>query len=276
VLIDAGVGASAPFLTGLGVSGILVGGDSARFLALATDNVELNRGGILLQYPNLPGTPEEILAGTASQMLTYSTPLIGGRSIGVRFDTLLTTPIAGTHPAFTVANFIRGLEVVDALDEPQNYPGVIAKPNAANAWVTDFAFGGAPSTLAANVPIVSGSVQSPGANPGFKAALGTSSELQKWRRAAGVSGLLFEAVGPSGQTVSPFTRVLLAQLLPSGLPVNPTVWQVISEIAVPSGADNGIRRTWRYNFGSLGSGRFLAIGVSASGDAIATQTIVIP
>jgi hypothetical protein len=265
-LIDAGTGESAPFMTGLGVSGVLIGGDSARFLALATDNVELARGGIVVAYPNLLG---------ASQILAYGTPTLGGRSIGTKFDSLLTTPIAGAHPAFTVANFIRGLEVVNVSDEPQAYPGVSAKPNAANAWVADFAFGGAPSTLAANIPIVAGSVQSPGANPGFLSGVGTPRELQKWRRVAGVSGLQFEAVGPSGQTVSPFARVLLVRLQPSGLTVNPMVWQVLSEITIPLGTDNGLRRTWTYNFGSLGSGEYMAIGVTASGDAISTRIVVL-
>ncbi len=264
-LIDAGTGASAPAMTGLGVGGVLIGGDSARFLALATDNVELNSGGIMLAYPLLPG---------ATQILAYSTPLFGARSIGVRFDTLVTTPIAGAHPAFTVPNFIRGLELVDALDAPQAYPGNAAKPNAANAWVTDFAFGGAPSMLAANVPIVPGVVQSPGANPGFLAALGTDRELQKWRRVIGVTGLQFEAIGPSGQTVSPFARVLLVRQQASGLPVNATVWQVVSEITTPLGADNGLQRSWTYNFGSqAGGSQYIAIGVTASGDAIASRVV---
>ncbi|MDQ8158205.1 MAG: hypothetical protein P3B76_00380 [Gemmatimonadota bacterium] len=275
-LIDAGKGASAPVITGLGVSGLLIGGDSARFLALATDNVEIARGGILLQYPNLPRTPAEILAGTGTQMLAYGTPLYAGRNIGTRFDSLLTTPITGTHPAFTVPNFIRSLEVVNALDEPQAYPGDIAKPNAANAWVADFAVGGAPATLATNVPIVAGSVQSPGGTPGFLAATGTPLELKYWRRAPGLPGLQVEAVGPTGQTVSPFTRVLLVNLQPSGLTVNPTVWHMISELTTPLLTDNGLRRTWRYNFGGLGSGEYLAIGVTATGDAIATARIVVP
>ncbi len=265
-LIDAGTGASAPFLTGLGVSGALIGGDSARFLALATDNVELNAGGIMIAYPNLPGT---------SQILAYSTPTFAPRVIGTKFDTLLTTPIAGTHPAFTVANFIRGLEVVDSVDAPQAYPGPIAKPNAANAWVTDFAIGGTSSTLAANAPISGGSVQSPGANPGFRSANGTSRELRKWRRVAGVPGLQFEAVGPTGQSVSPFSRVLLVQLLSSGLSVNPNVWQVIGELTTPLGRDNGLQRTWTYNFGSLSAGEYLAIGMTASGDAIITRIVIL-
>jgi len=265
-LIDAGTGASAPFLTGLGISGVLIGGDSAKLLALATDNVELSTGGIMIAYPNLPGT---------SQILSYATPAFGARRIGTAFDSLLTTPIAGSHPAFTVANFIRGLEVVNSVDETQAYPGQIAKPNAANAWVTDFAFGGAPSTLATNVPIVSGSVQSPGTNPGFRAAIGTSRELQKWRRVVGVNGLQFEAVGPSGQTVSPFSRVLLVRLQSSGLTVNPSVWQVIGELTSPLGTDNGLRRTWTYNFGSLSSGEYMAIGSTGAGDAIATKIVIL-
>ena len=275
-LIDAGKGASAPVITGLGVSGLLIGGDSARFLALASDNIEIARGGILLQYPNLQRTPAEIAAGTGSQIIAYGTPTLGGRTIGAPFDSLLTTPVTGTNPAFTVPNFIRSLEVVNALDEPQAYPGAIAKPNAANAWVTDFAFGGAPASLAANVPIAAGSVQSPPGTPGFLAAVGTPLELKLWRRAPGLSGLQFEAVGPSGQTVSPFARVLLVNLQSSGLTVNPTVWQIVGEATTPVRTDNGLRRTWRYNFGGLGSGDYIAIGVTATGDAIATARIVVP
>ena len=275
-LIDAGKGASAPVITGLGVSGLLIGGDSARFLALASDNIEIARGGILLQYPNLPRTPAEITAGTGSQIIAYGTPTLGGRTIGAPFDSLLTTPVTGTNPAFTVPNFIRSLEVVNALDEPQAYPGAIAKPNAANAWVTDFAFGGAPATLAANVPISAGSVQTPPGTPGFLAAVGTPLELKLWRRAPGLSGLQFEAVGPSGQTVSPFARVLLVNLQSSGLTVNPTVWQIVGEATTPVRTDNGLRRTWRYNFGGLGTGDYIAIGVTVTGDAIATARIVVP
>jgi len=275
-LIDAGKGASAPVITGLGVTGLLIGGDSARFLALASDNIEIARGGILLQYPNLQRTPAEIAAGTGSQIIAYGTPTLGGRTIGAPFDSLLTTPVTGTNPAFTVPNFIRSLEVVNALDEPQAYPGAIAKPNAANAWVTDFAFGGAPASLAANVPIAAGSVQSPPGTPGFLAAVGTPLELKLWRRVPGLSGLQFEAVGPSVQTVSPFARVLLVNLQSSGLTVNPTVWQIVGEATTPARTDNGLRRTWRYNFGGLGTGDYIAIGVTATGDAIATARIVVP
>ena len=201
--------------------------------------------------------------------------MFGGRTIGTSFDSLLTTPIAGTHPAFTIANFIRSLEVVNANDEPQAYPGQLAKPNAANAWVADFAVGGAPSTLAENAPIGGGSVQSPGANPGFIAAAGTSRELRKWRRVEPAAGLQFQALGPSGQTVSPFARVLLVQLQASGLTVNPMVWQVIGELTTPLGTDNGLQRIWTYSFGSLGSGEYMAIGVTAAGDAIATKIVIL-
>jgi coproporphyrinogen III oxidase-like Fe-S oxidoreductase len=37
-----------------------------------------------------------------------------------------------------------------------------------------------------------------------------------------------------------------------------------------------LRRTWRYNFGGLGTGDYIAIGVTATGDAIATARIVVP
>jgi hypothetical protein len=262
-LIDLGTGASAPSMTGLGITGVLVGGQTASFIALATDNIELARGGMMLEYPNLPGT---------TQILAYGTLFGGATTLGVAFDSLLTSPIAGTHPAFRVPKFIRGLEVVDTLDAPTVYPAATAKPTAANAWVTDFAFGGAPSTLPANVPIVSGTVQSPGANAGFRSGIGTSNELQKWRR-SGTNGLRFEAVGPSGQAVSPFARVMIVRLEPTGLVINSDAWRVIGEITTPVGTDNGLRRVWVYDFGGLGSGSFLAIGVNANGDAIATRIV---
>ncbi|MBC8086182.1 MAG: Ig-like domain-containing protein [Phycisphaerae bacterium] len=264
-LIDAGTGISAPFLTGLGPAGVLIGGQPAALIALATDNVELARGGVMIEYPNLPAP---------SRMLSYGTPLGGGTAIGTAFDTLLTSPIAGAHPAFTIPSFIRGLEVVDALDAPQAYPSFTAKPVSLNGWVSDFAFGGTPATLAANAALVSGSVQSPGAFTGFRDATGTQKELRFWRRVAG-SSLQLEAIGPSGQVVSPFARVILVRLETSGLPVNPDVWRVIGEVVAPTGADNGIVRIWTYDFGGLSSGSYLGIGVTANGDAIATQVITL-
>jgi len=262
-LIDAGTGISAPFLTGLGPAGVLIGGQPAALIVLATDNVELSRGGVMIEYPNLPAP---------TRMLSYGTPLGGATPIGTAFDTLLTSPIAGAHPAFTIPSFVRGLEVVDALDAPQAYPSFTAKPVSLNGWVTDFAFGAVPATLAANAALVAGSVQSPGAFSGFRDAAGTQNELRLWRRVAG-SGLRLEAIGPSGQVVSPFARVMLVRLETSGLTVNPDVWRVIGEVVTPVGADNGIVRIWTYDFGGLPGGTYLGIGVTANGDAIATQVI---
>ena len=263
-LLDAGTTISAPTLTGLGVSGVLDGGQPAAFIALALDNVELARGGLLVGYPNLPG---------ASQMLTYATPLSGGTSLGVAFDASLTSPIAGTHAAFTFPGFIRGLEIVDATDAPQAYPAASAKPTSANAWVTDFAAGGAPATLSSNVAIAAGSVQSASGTPGFLALAGSPNELQRWRRVAGPGSLRFEAIGPSGQTNAPFARVILARLDPTGLSVNANAWRVLTELTTPVGADNGVQRSWTYDFGSQPSGSYVAIGITAAGDAIATQLV---
>lgn len=264
-LFDEGTGGSAPQMTGLGISGVLAGGLPATFVALAVDNVELSRGGVFVGYPNLPG---------ATQMLAYGTPSAGGITIGTAFDALLTSPVAGAHPAFTVPAFIRGLESVDANDAPQAYPAN-AKPNAVNGWVADFSPGGVVSTLAANIAIAASSVQSPtSATPGFIAGVGTPKELQFWRR-SGTSGLIIEAVGPSGQSVSPFARVLLVRLEPTGLTPNADVWRIISELTTPLGTDNGLQRQWTYDFGSQNPGSYIAIGVSASGDAIVTRIITI-
>jgi hypothetical protein len=263
-LLDAGTGASAPTVTGLGISGVLAGGQSAPFIALAIDNVELSSGGVLVQYPTLPGT---------TQMFAYKTPQSGGTAIGAAFDATLTSPVTGTHAAFTIPNFIRGLESVGANDAPQQYPAN-AKPNAMNAWVRDFSPSGEIATLAANVVINPTAVQSPTSpTPGFAAAVGTPNELTFWRR-VGTSGMAFQAVGISSQSISPFARVLLARREPTGLTVNPNVWRVISELTTPVGADNGVNRTWTYDFGAQGvSGDYIAIGVSAFGDAIVTRVV---
>jgi hypothetical protein len=262
-LIDAGTGASAPSMSGLGLTRVLVGNEPAAFLALASDNVELRSGGVMVQYPNLPGS---------SQMLAYGTPFAGGTSLGVSFDTLLTSPIAGTHPAFTVPKFIRSLEVVDTLHRPPTGVGTTVKPNGVNAWVTDFAFGGAPATMAVNSVIVPGAVESAPVSPVFAGNLGTIRELQTWRR-AGESGLRFEAVGPSGQIGPPFTRVIIARLENTALSVNPEAWRVIGELGSPVGFDNGLRRVWSWDFGGLGSGSYIAIGVNAAGDGLMTRLV---
>jgi len=263
VLIDAGTGASAPSISGLGLSRVLVGNERAEFLALASDNIELRNGGLLVRYPNLPGT---------TQMLAYGTPFGGAVTIGTAFDSLLTSPLAGAHPAFTIERFIRSLEVVDSLDRPPTGSGVTVKPNGANGWVTDFAFGGAPSTMPVNTVIVPGAVESAPASPVFAAATGTSRELQFWRR-SGSAGLRFEAIGPSGQTVPPFARVVIVRLENTALSVNPEAWRVIGELTTPSGLDNGLRRVWSWDFGSLGSGSYIAIGVNAAGDGLLTRVV---
>lgn len=263
-LIDAGTGASAPSLSGLGLSRVLLGNQRAEFLALASDNVELRNGGLLVRYPNLPGT---------SQMLAYGTPFGGAVTIGTAFDSLLTSPLAGTHPAFTIEKFIRSLEVVDSLDAPPTGAGVTVKPNGANGWVTDFAFGGAPATLPVNTVIVPGAVESAPASPVYAGATGTIRELQYWRR-VGTSGLRFEAVGPSGQIAPPFTRVIIARLESTALSVNPEAWRVLGELGAPVGTDNGLRRVWYWDFGGLGSGSYIAIGVNASGDGLVTKVVV--
>ncbi len=262
-LIDLGTGVSAPAMTGLGVSGVFRGNESASFVALATDNIELQAGGLLVRYPNLPG---------ASQMLAYGTPFGGATAIGVAFDSLLTSPIAGTHPAFTITRFIRSLEVVDSLDRPSSLALASVKPNGANAWVTDFAFGGAPSTLPANITIVPGSIQSSNSLPVFAGNAGTQLEVRTWSR-FGTSGLRFDATGPSGQIAPPFSRVIIARLEATGLTVNTQAWRVIGEVVAPTGFDNGLRRVWSWDFGGLGSGDYVAIGVNLAGDGLVTRVV---
>jgi hypothetical protein len=262
-LFDAGKGTSAPVLSGLFPSTMLVGGQSAQFLVTATDNVELASGGVLIRYPNLPGT---------TQMFGYKMPQ-SGTAIGTAFDATLTSPLTGTHVAFTIPNFIRGLESVGANDAPQSYPAN-AKPDAINGWVRDFSPVGDFGSLDANRALDPALVQSPtSTTPGFKAAAGTPNELTFWRR-AGTTGMAFQAVGITGQGVLQFTRVLLARREePTGLTLNPSVWHVISELTTPVGADNGVTRTWTYDFGAQSSGDYIAIGVSPSGDAIVTRVV---
>jgi hypothetical protein len=129
-----------------------------------------------------------------------------------------------------------------------------------------------PATLPANVAILAAQVETPTGTPGFVNLTGDKS-LHRWRKSAtGNSPLQFEAVGPSGQTVSPFARVLLARLV-AGIAPNNQVWRVLSEVTTSTGQDNGIERLWRYGFGSQTSGTYVAIGVTSAGDAIASQPV---
>jgi hypothetical protein len=230
---------------------------------LASDNVELRSGGLLLRYPTLPGE---------TQLLAYGTPNGGAISLGTAFDSLLTSPIAGTHPAFTVPRFIRTMELVDSLDRPPTSAAANAKPNAATAWVTDFAVGGSPASLATEAPIVAGAVQSPSRAPVFAGDSGTANELTSWAR-AGSSGLRFDAVGRSGQIAPPFTHVIIARLEDTALTGTPRAWRVVGELTSPSGSDNGVRRVWSWNFGFLGSGQYVAIGVNAAGDGLISRVV---
>jgi hypothetical protein len=262
VLIDRGTGASAPGISGMGIPAPLFGGQPVSFLPTATDNVELARGILYVTYPVLPTTPAIAYDGTSAQ----------GFPIGTAFDNELRSPIQGGF-GFTVQKFIRGIEVTDATDAPQPYPGVAAKPSSVNAAVFDFSPGAAPATLPANVPILPQSVDGAASNPGF-AALTGSNALSKWRRsAAGTNPLRFEAVGPSGQITTPFARVLLLQLVPAHGPIA-QAWRSVAELTAASASDNGLNRFWTYDFGSRPSGSYIALGISAAGDAIASQPAV--
>jgi hypothetical protein len=260
-LYDKGTGTSAPLATGVAMPPSLLGGKPAPFAPLAADNIELGRGVLYVAYPNLPA-PGTVLA--------YDGPQGNGFPIGTAFDTQLTTTVpAGV--AFTIPNFIRGLESTSAANEPQAYPAATAKPTAANVVVRDLTPTGAPGTLATNVPILAALVESPqSATPGF-AALTGATRLSQWRPNAAATGTVrFEAVGPSGQTVSPFARVLLARL-ETGVAPNTQIWRVIGEVTSATGTDNGQQRIWTYDFGNRPTGTHIAIGVTAAGDAIVTQ-----
>jgi hypothetical protein len=131
-----------------------------------------------------------------------------------------------------------------------------------------------PASLATNAAILPGMVETASGTPGFINLTGAQA-LLKWRRfAGGTSPLRMEAVGPSGQIDSPFVRVILARLT-SGVAPNAQVWRVLSETTTPTIQDNGLERVWRYDLGGQGSGSYIAIGVTANGDAICSQIIVI-
>jgi hypothetical protein len=55
--------------------------------------------------------------------------------------------------------------------------------------------------------------------------------------------------------------------------VNTQAWRVIGEVLSPAGFDNGLRRVWSWDFGGLGSGSYVAIGVNAAGDGLVTQVV---
>lgn len=261
-LYDQGVGASAPQVATISYPALMRGGQPVPFAPVASDNIELTRGHLYLTYPNLPG---------ATQTLAYEGGTVGYIEIGKPFDAQLSTVVVAA-PGFTVPQFIRALEVTSATDAPQAYTPLTVKPTGVNAVVRDVP-NVQPATLVNAVPIAANAVDAPtGSTPGFANLTGVNA-LTLWRPfIAAFNPLRFEAVGPSGQTQSPFARVILARLS-TGVGGSGQVWRVLLEVTAPNGFDNGIERIWQYNFGSQGSGSYIAIGVTTQGDAIATQVV---
>ena len=262
VLYDQGSGPSGPQVASIIYPAFMRGGQAAAFLPVASDNIELVRGQLYITYPNLPGI---------AQTLAYEGGSTGYFSLGQPFDATLSTVVVG-GAGFTVPQFIRALEVTTNANAPQPYAALTVKPNGVNVVVRDVP-NVMPATLPLPVPIPPVAVESPATpTPGFANLTGVNTLLY-WRPfTAGFNPLRFEAVGPSGQTQSPFARVLLARLSP-GVGGNGQVWRVVQEVVSPTGFDNGIERIWQFDFGSQGSGSFIAIGVTSQGDAIATQVI---
>ncbi len=262
VLYDIGSGQSGPQVASIIYPAFMRGGQAAAFVPVASDNIELIRGQLYITYPNLPGM---------SQTLAYEGGSTGSFSLGQPFDAILSTVVVG-GAGFTIPQFIRALEGTTNANAPQPYAPVVVKPNGVNVVVRDVP-NVMPATLPLPVPIPPVAVESPTSpTPGF-ANLSGINTLLYWRPfTAGFNPLRFEAVGPSGQTQSPFARVLLARLSP-GIGGNGQVWRVVQEVLTPTGFDNGIERTWQYDFGSQGSGSFIAIGMTAQGDAIVTQVV---
>lgn len=262
VLYDQGSGPSSPQVASIVYPAFMRGGTAVSFTPVATDNIELIRGQLYITYPNLPGM---------TQTLAYEGGSTGYFTIGQPFDSDLSTVVVGGQ-GFTVPQFIRALEVTSNTNSPQQYAPLTVKPNGVNVVVRDVP-NVQPATLLLPVPIPPVAVESPATlTPGFANLTGVNT-LAYWRPfTAAFNPLRFEAVGPSGQTQSPFTRVLLARLSP-GIGGSGQVWRVLQEVLSPTGFDNGIERIWQYDFGSQGSGSFIAIGMTAQGDAIATQVV---
>jgi len=267
-LYDIGSGASAPQVGTIGIPAVLRGNMTVAFAPLATDNVELISGSLYISYPNLLNLP-----GSTSAAIDVS-GLTGSFSVGTLFDTQLTSPVSG-GVGFTVPLFVRALEITGASHAPLPYVGQPVKPNGVNVALRDGPnVSGQAATLPSNVAILAGQVESPStATPGFAAMTGLKQLLQ-WRKYTG-GGSAFEAVGPSGQTESPFTRVLLLkEVIGGGVAPNANVWRVVDTQTVSIGSDNGIERVWRYSVVISGTGNYVAVGVSADGDAIASQIVI--
>ncbi|MDP1858812.1 MAG: Ig-like domain-containing protein [Gemmatimonadaceae bacterium] len=266
-LYDVGSGASAPQVGTIGIPAVLRGNQPGAFVPLAVDNVELISGSLYIAYPNLLNLP-----GSTTAALDFS-GLTGTFSVGTLFDKQLTSPVSG-GVGFTVPLFIRAVEITDAAHAPLPYAGQPVKPNGVNVVLRDGPnVAGQAATMPTNVAILAGQVESPtSATPGFAALTGLK-QLLRWRKYLG-GGSAFEAVGPSGQTESPFSRVLyLKEFIGGGVAPNANLWRVVDTQTVPVGSDNGIERVWRYNLVLSGAGNYVALGVSAEGDAIASQVV---
>jgi hypothetical protein len=273
----------APVMGGVGVPATIVGGATASFATSATDNLDLVSTDFSLTYGNNPaGNPALAFLIRAN-----------GPSIGTAFDNVLTTTASFS---LNVTGFIRNLQTAAAGGAPTNNSAT-GLPSSITVRAYD-AVGNpgasAPAPIAAaNVPQANLTIY---ANP----QAGSGQTFLTWlvtNAATMISNCPASGCGGAGTPLNPTSFTITAaavgtenvntQFTPPFTAVqfyyyNPAFgeWVFIGSSSTPVGTDNAgqTQRTFTYSLGGFdppaslptGALNLLAIGVNASGDALAT------
>jgi hypothetical protein len=271
----------APAAQGIGIPPTLTGGTSASFPASATDNLDLVGVNYTLAYPTTPST-----STTTAPLNIRAT----GDNIGVAFDNTLTTARLFN---LTIPFFIRSVSTTTAGGVPQNNP---VAPTQISLRVTDAANNvSAPSSStisAANVPQTNPTnYAAPQTNTAVFQSFGVlraPANISNCQDTGCIGGaapanattvtLAAQAQGNESATfqfLNPFTQVQFYYLDPTT-----TEWTLIGSTSSAFVTDNATvtQRTYTWTLApwdppaSAGTGALnvIAVGVNASGDALAS------
>lgn len=267
------VNTQAPFATGLGLPAQLTSA-AFPFNVTAADSAEVINVSLSLAYPGLPTTD------------TLRYPQV---ATGVKFDDVITSPLATTLSPVHGAPYVRHLELVDATAFPGDNisAGALNKPTAVQVHSFN------PSNFSAESAVIlipALNVQNGQTITAWNIANPTIA-VNHWRliptlatsnQFGSTTPLRAQAVAPTNSPNPPFVRVDFYRLDAGG------DWHnYLGSVAGGSaiGTDQGTYRSWVYALpsasfaktwtgatqGAVASGDLIAaVGVTAGGDAVAT------
>ena len=256
-----------PALGAISLPQTLVPNGSARFRVQATDNLDLDRGWISLEYGDGEGEGREVI------------PMAPAHPFGVPFDEVLTTDRSLVQTVPLVA----GLERVVRADSLAGPTGRMLRLEAARAVVTDAAGNRTTRTAslsgAAGLPARSFSVseRGPGGGVADFSLAAASDRVCRSRGAAscnaGVPGTvrLTAAAGGAGGTLEQPFRQVHFSLVQEGEPE----WIATSSSASRADGDGPLGREWSWSADWTpgpatppGSAVLFAVGVDGDGAAL--------